>query len=118
MLHLMDVYFSEYDVKMDLISGKPYYIMIEACNSLLQCTQVISKALIGDDSPPMAGLVRLGHSDYHTIYFNSRSVIFLTCHAKFLLHWSFIHSVTLEHCIILLDHALQNISINPLVQLP
>ena len=64
--------FAEYELKMDLTPGTPYFVMVEACNALQLCSTVVSKSLIGDASPPMAGLVRLGHSDYHNMYYNSR----------------------------------------------
>ena len=56
----------------DLTPGTPYYVNIEACNTVLLCTIVTSSALIADNTPPMPGVVKIGHTDEHSMYSSSK----------------------------------------------
>ncbi len=55
----------------DLVPGRPYYVTVEACNGVFQCTTITSASLIADNSPPMLGIVKIGYNEEHSMYHSS-----------------------------------------------
>ena len=45
--------------------GEKYFITVEACNRAGLCHTMSSDGIVLDDSPPIAGLVRVGSNTYH-----------------------------------------------------
>ena len=48
---------------------------VEACNTVMLCSRASSSPLIADNSPPMPGVVKVGHTDEHSMYTSSKLVI-------------------------------------------
>ena len=48
--------------------GKKYYTAVEACNGAGMCHTVSSDGITLDNSPPIAGRVRVGSDGHHLKY--------------------------------------------------
>ena len=52
--------------------GEKYFITVQACNGADLCRSVSSDGIVLDDSPPIAGLVRVGSSSYYQKFIPSK----------------------------------------------
>ncbi len=66
------MFVSDYTWVQTFIPGVKYYNTLEACNGAGLCTVVSSDGIIMDRSPPVAGVVIVGHTDTHQKYHGHR----------------------------------------------
>ena len=73
--HFLVLSTSEFSMHSTFTPGQKYYTTVRACNGVGLCQKRCSDGIIMDNSPPIPGVVFVGHRERHQHYLGHKYII-------------------------------------------